>query len=109
MITEEELIALQSTKFSAAVLQLKADTAAVESGRALAEAKASGLEYENTLLKIYIKYGLTDKHIISEVTGQIQLKEENDNPKDDQENGTNERRGGPPPQTPRSDEKIGDD
>ena len=86
ILTEEELVALQGGKFSATVMKLKAETAAVESGRALAEARAAELEYENTLLKIYLKYGLTDKYIINEITGKIQLKEENDSKEDSKEN-----------------------
>ena len=79
-LTEEELMALQATKLASMAMGLKSETAAVESGRALAEDKVAELEYENTLLRIYLNYGLTGKYIVNETTGKIQLKkEENDN------------------------------
>ncbi|KKN70822.1 hypothetical protein LCGC14_0427140 [marine sediment metagenome] len=78
-LTEEELKALQGTQLTSITMKLKSDTATVESGRALAEARVAELEYENTLLKIYLHYGLTDNHIINETTGLIKAKkEEND-------------------------------
>jgi hypothetical protein len=82
-LTEDELMALQSTKLGSIVMQLKAEAAAVESGRAAAEARAAQLEYENTVLKIYLNYGLDDKHRINETTGEIQLKKEDNGSQED--------------------------
>ena len=75
-LTEQDLKTLQSAKLNAIVMQLKAETAAVESARAMAEARASELEHENIVLKIYLNYGLTNKHVINETTGETNLKEE---------------------------------
>ena len=75
-LTEKDLKTLQSAKLNAIVMQLKAETAAVESARAMAEARSAELEHENIVLKIYINYSLTNKHIINETTGEINLKEE---------------------------------
>jgi hypothetical protein len=77
-IIEKDLKTLQTVKLNAIVLQLKAEMAAVESARAMAEARSAELEHENVTLKIYINYGLTNKHIINETTGECQLKEENE-------------------------------
>jgi len=75
-VTEEELRAIQGTKFNATILKLKADSAALESARAVAESKLAEAEYENTLLKVYLNYGLTQDHIINETTGDISKKED---------------------------------
>jgi len=77
-VTEEELKALQGTKVNATIIQLKAEAAAIESARAAAESRVAELEYENTLLKIYLNYGLTEDHVINETTGEIVKKEEAD-------------------------------
>jgi hypothetical protein len=82
-ITEEELKTLQGTKLNSVVMQLKAESAAIESGRASAEARTMELEYENVLLRIYINYGLSNKHIIDETTGEVKLKEEENDTTDE--------------------------
>ena len=84
-LTEEDLKTLQVTKFNSTIMKLKAETAAVESGRAAAEAQVAELEYENTLLRIYINYGLGNNHIINETTGKIKTKEQKE-PNDEQQN-----------------------
>lgn len=82
-IDENDCRALQNLKQNSIVMQLKSEAAAVESARALAEANVAGLKYQNVLLKIYLKYGLTENHIIDESTGEVKEKNNAEN-KDDQ-------------------------
>ena len=70
-IEEDELKALQTAKSEAQLLDAKSQIAN-------AEAKAAMLNYENTLLKIYLKYNLNPKDSINELNGAINIyKEEN--------------------------------
>ena len=45
---------------------------------------ASFLEYENAMLKMYLKYGLSIKDSINEATGEIRIGKENEESTDDQ-------------------------
>ncbi|MDP2685249.1 MAG: hypothetical protein Q8P20_09530 [bacterium] len=81
-LTEEHLKDIQKARENTLIMRIKAETAAVESARAVAEAKVSELIYENTLLTIYVKYELTGNHVINETTGEIHLKDTENNEKE---------------------------
>jgi len=42
--------------------------------KAVLESEKADLQYENTMLRMYVKYGLSNEFIINEMTGEITLK-----------------------------------
>ena len=70
-ITDEEQEILYQLRIQAIENHHEAMTAAHKQ-------KASQLDFENAMLKLYLKYGLSPKDKINEATGIIERQEEND-------------------------------
>ncbi len=64
LVSAEDLNTLQTIKNSITILQLRAEKTALE-------VRYAQKEYENILLKIYMKYGMESTDSINESTGEI--------------------------------------
>jgi hypothetical protein len=74
-ISGEDLKAILEFKMNASMRSVQVEKAVLESEKA-------DLQYQNTMLRLYVKYGLSSENIIDEVTGEITVKKHEAEPEE---------------------------
>ena len=70
-ISAEDLNVIHEFKMNVSMRSLQVEKAVLES-------QMAELQYQNAMLRLYVKYGLGESNIINEATGEITLKDSPD-------------------------------